>query len=51
MMSSIIFFWALARMSLLYNQLLSGLQTGKVRWYAMALAIGVLLVIAILVLV
>lgn len=43
------FFMALARLCLRSSELLSGLQTGKVRRYAMALAIGVLLVIALLV--
>ncbi len=38
-------------LSLLYNQLLGALQNGKVRWYAATVAIGVLIVIAILVLV
>lgn len=43
-----IFYWALAHMGIAYHQLLSSLQTGKVRWYAMGVAIGALIIIAIL---
>lgn len=45
------FYRLLASMGMLYNGLLSNTQNGKVRWYALGVAIGAAVIIAIMVLV
>jgi len=44
------FFNLIAGMGMQYHELLSTLQSGKVRWYALGIAVGAVIVIAILVL-
>ena len=44
------FITAIAKLSKIFNLILSATQTGRVRWYAAGIAVGAIIVIAILVL-